>query len=390
MFQMKTIYLLVILVAILSSVARPVTAVSDDIQGIIARHEAGISVLRSFHVISQASATEMPSIVQRLNFFSGKSERKIKHMYDAEWIVDGELERIRFTPTTPTTHPHNGLPSNVLDIAIKDNKLYCLEDWDLKNPQPISPSEQGSVRAQILLRTSDFRWRDPAFFNLFRPRINPADPRSGVRHLIGRFSSKKILEDVDTHCLVWLKNDSGGHIKSDEHLEIEFSKAHNYLVSKFSMICDDLKSGIEPGGTWSAMHHTVKQFSDCGDGVYFPKEVELNVVDAGSGIGVITSLWKNVEFKSVNKPIARDQFTMVFPKDCVVKDAATEKGVLKWILWGERNEPFKQVRDADELRQLDKTPVSRRSSNSVFWVATNCAGLLLAGLLAWKFLGRKR
>jgi len=388
MFQTNTFFFLVTVIHF--PLATSVWAKSDniDIQGVIARHEAGISVLQSFHVVSKAFASEMPSVVERLNFFSDKRERKIKHVYDAEWIVDGEFERIRFTPTIQTTHPHSGLPSNILDIAIKDKKLYCLQEWDPKKPQPISPSEQGSVRAQIILSTSDFRWRDPSFFNLFRPRFNTSDPRSGMRDFVGRFSNKKVLKDSDSHCLIWLQNDSGGHIKSDEHVEVEFSKAHNWLVSKFSMIRDTNKIGVQPGDIWSAMHHSVKEFSDCGSGVFFPKEVERNVVDAASGIGIITSLWKNTEFISVNRPISSDQFTMVFPKDCVVKDAATQKGVMRWVLWGERNEPFKQVKDAYELRQLDKTPVSRRSSNKMVWIAAYCGAILLAGWIAWKYFRR--
>ncbi len=54
-------------------------------------------------------------------------------------------------------------------------------NWDRANPQKISPSVQGSVKAYIKWRSSEFVYLDPSRDLLLRPRFELSASRFALR-----------------------------------------------------------------------------------------------------------------------------------------------------------------------------------------------------------------
>jgi hypothetical protein len=240
-----------------------------------------------------------------------------------------------------------GRVDRIYELVIKDEKVYSLQNWDRISPQLISPSEQGSVKAQIMTHTSEFRWIDPAMDTIFRPRFDTLSPRSRLRDLVSRFSSQKLTES-ELSAVLRLSGDHSGFVKVNETIEVELSKTNNYLISRLS-IFRNVVVGYDVGSDFSERSFVVKEFKDCGNGIFFPAEVECSIVDSASKNRIVMSLWKLTTLSSVNEAIPEDQLTMVFPEDSVVMDS-TETGTVKWLLWGKNNEPSIRVMSSEELR----------------------------------------
>jgi len=318
----------------------------SDIQSVISRHDSGQAGLRSFRLEADVSVPNIPTLAERLTFFTTPSARTLVPWSKSHWIVDGDRERIMDFPIGVRRDPL-GRVDRIYELVIKDEKVYSLQNWDRISPQLISPSEQGSVKAQIMTHTSEFRWIDPAMDTIFRPRFDTLSPRSRLRDLVSRFSSQKLTES-ELSAVLRLSGDHSGFVKVNETIEVELSKTNNYLISRLS-IFRNVVVGYDVGSDFSERSFVVKEFKDCGNGIFFPAEVECSIVDSASKNRIVMSLWKLTTLSSVNEAIPEDQLTMVFPEDSVVMDS-TETGTVKWLLWGKNNEPSIRVMSSEELR----------------------------------------
>lgn len=360
---------------------------AQDVEAILSRHESTRAGLWSLHVKADCYAPSEGGFASGLvNLLIG-GQQKLPLVYQCEWIVEGPNEKISYTPLVDKEL--NGLPNNYFELVFRDGKEYLLENWNRDNPQSVSPSAQGSVRAYIGLQREAFIRKDPGMNSLFLPRVLMNEPRLNLRRLIGRFGTSEVASEDDSTVVIRLKRDSARILDPSENMEVTLAKNFGYLVSCIAVVNDSVLNPTELGKNASRIELRVADFHSLEDGIYFPSLSTYTVVDSFRNTKVKLAEYQ-FQVVSVNDDIADDVFVMNFPKDVLVIDSSSDPKEVKWFLWGDGNRPAREVDSIAELSATDEGDKGSRMRSTLYGIILFSSSLVVFFVIVCVYFRRRR
>ncbi len=150
---------------------------------------------------------------------------------------------------------------------------------------------------------------------------------------------------------VYLPKD-GKDTLAGSYMDIYVNADKNFLMQKVSSYATNVatKAGQRIGIYFT---EEVKEFQNCGHGIYFPRRVEYRLIGTADQITSENGLYvTQVATKlSVNSPLPADTFDFRFPENMVVQQLSPENGPVRFLLWGPDNKPAKEFDTGREVNQ---------------------------------------
>jgi tetratricopeptide (TPR) repeat protein len=180
---------------------------------------------------------------------------------------------------------------------------------------------------------------------------------------------KKLSQSGD---LLWLLHAEYPAKNADDeragsYMDIAVNANKNYLIQ--SVLFYEINAATNQTGMQVGIYcgAEVKEFQDCGEGVYFPKVLEYRLM--GTVPYDHLEIEKQIALEdgffttftgtqlSVNRPMPPDAFDFRFPNNAVVKqmyDSGNKKPG-RIFLWGPENKPIKQFENREEFVRFMET-----------------------------------
>jgi tetratricopeptide (TPR) repeat protein len=143
------------------------------------------------------------------------------------------------------------------------------------------------------------------------------------------------------------KDESAG-----SYLNIQVNANKGFLVQK---VLRYATSTIDEGPAWVYSTEEVKQFQDCGHGVFFPQKTQYDLL-ANKKLDPKNNYCMTITATklSVNSPMPAKAFDFRFPENAVVLQDAQEKKSIKVFIWGPDNRPAKEFTATEFSTYVDK------------------------------------
>ena len=314
-----------------------VAAIEPDCQALIDANTQTLGLVRTIQVNCTIAST-------------GGGRKQVTELW---WAREGARERIRRVGghIEPTA---DGRPRDIEDILIDGPVYKWLQNWDPKNPQKITPTEQGTVSAatgpqtnvsgvniapshQLLFEVEDRPRRTLAEL----ARVSPKVTCKGKVELEGRELRLISLEYPEEDAIYQM---------GKRHIDVYLDPAAGYMIRK--IVVDVAGKIVSDGPPRSFVHaHEVLEFKDFGGGIFVPIKIRHTAPKLLSET-VVKSI-------KINEPIPPETFELHWPKYAAIKHYPPVNGRFKIELWGD-DEPvaeIKKVQDFDVVEaELRKDP----------------------------------
>jgi hypothetical protein len=265
---------------------------------------------------------ELTITFSRQGFLGGKPHGELYTQPAIRWAKKGKLERLRFS--TNAAPRADGRPRHLRDRFSDGSTVKSLDNWDWDDPQPITPLDQGSVRARVVPADNHPPVHDPLQVLLWRFHVDYGDARWTLAEFVAKSPRAELLgeTEVDGHEVWHIRAEHpNSNQKGREGVVFEFfvDPAVNFAVRKviedFGTLEREIGGQLEKvprTRTW-----TVKSFKDCGDGVYVPTLVNVSVF-RDTAVTTESRVERRVEDLKVNEPLSEDALDFRFPENVTV------------------------------------------------------------------------
>jgi len=354
---------------------------SDLLESALQKHESSIAQVQIFHVIWHARAPLPPTQENHLDWLNGIGREPVL-FFEGAWISNGMAERIQFVPHQQRSNDA-GLPINIDDYLRDGEVEYWLANWDWDSPQEITPTQQGTVTAEVRPQTSEFRARDPAWWLLRMPRFETTEPRLSLRDYLERFNDVKFEqpEEANSPVRILLKDDKLGLTSDSAIVEILLDPSADFQISRLTR--------TTVGEVSEKLEYIVKEFITTPSGGKFPGKVTYSVTNQQIPNGALMGEYEVVK-SSFDEPPDPSLFVFRFPENAQVVDTTVGADGVKWVLWGANDAPKAVLKSPMDL--LDYDPVAKAAmpgQNSSFYkmfipVNIVVACIAVAAILLWR------
>jgi hypothetical protein len=311
------------------------------------------------------------------------------------WSKDGSKERWRYRNSP--SYDDDGRPRHLGDLIIDGGTCKYLTNWDWDKPQQITPINQGTVKATIFPKTREsfFVIPDASVFLLLRFQLNNSLPVLSLRELVSENPGSTIegRDDVDGHQTVKLRIPLPGGPRSKNHMHIWLDASVGYLARRVQMHTENPDNIPSLQQKRFAMDGdiVVKVFENVGDGIFFPRDVEVENRFKTEEIPEerVTTNRGVVKRLIVNKPLPVEAFDFRFPKDVLVRHLPPSDEGIRVELWGGNNRAVKQirgVRDLDEFA-VKSTPKCQPARWQMFLLVN---GALVIAIVVFLWARKRR
>jgi len=307
------------------------------------------------------------------------------------WAREGVLERNRYDLKVESKNSR--LPLHIYDWYADANSIRMLRNWDLNKPQQITPTKQGTVKAQISPRTRGAIGLDVAeWLNwTFLSGKQARNLRELVRESPGVDNLGRSEIDGREVWQLRIKVPGEQGKPSKKSLDVFLEPMTNFHVRRVvdreeqKQVIDDETKSVPYESV-----RTVKRFLDFENAVVLvPVEIETRT-SVGPKISVTNT---QVSKLTVNQALPPDAFNFRFPADVLVKDLRSQKVVL----WGTDNEPAQVItRAADlpgyvkpDLAAEEDTSTRRLWPNPILSVIVTVLGVIVL-LLSYRYFKKRR
>ena len=246
-------------------------------------------------------------------------------------------------------------------------------DPEYKNKRELSPGSQKGFSGQMTTDATDLSIdghdREPLRYLWSNP---PLDLGKILATWKASLRGKQTTNAGDTLWLIHAEYPT----KDDKdrfagtYIDIQVNANKGFLVQKTFCLANGLahgevgKGGLIPVSSCSVAE--VKEFQDCGHGVFFPKKMEFRLIGELKDIDSKDGYYSTISATklSVNSPLPADAFDFRFPENLEVQQITGNKSV-KSILWGPDNKPGKTFESGEEYRRYAEKDEHERLSRRV-------------------------
>lgn len=191
---------------------------------------------------------------------------------------------------------------------------------------------------------------------------------------------------------------TGNDELAGSYIDIYVNANKNFLIQKILSYATNVatKQG-QPVGIYYT--EEIREFQDCGHGVWFPKQWEYFLpgdkkqIPSKDGFHAIQTATR----LSVNSPLPTDAFDFRLPKNMVVRQISAENDAERFLIWGPDNKPAKEFNTGEEFekyaekeqledmrQRVEKNRSSKKPSDLVergeYCLATNQGDAAIAAL----------
>jgi hypothetical protein len=181
-------------------------------------------------------------------------------------------------------------------------------------------------------------------------------------------------------------------VRNGNYMDIYVNQNKGFLTQKISYY--DKGIAKDDSGCVVPIKYVleVKEFADCGNGVYFPKIVEFqnthraDVPSNGDGIFVTV----RATALSINTTIPDESFDFQFPENLLVRQVLPGGKTDAMILWGANNKPLKEFHSDQELQDYQKHICGPKANqphavrNNLLTWAIGFILIILVATLVWR------
>jgi len=324
-----------------------VSAQPETLDGALQKHESSIAQVQVFHVILHIKAPLPPTPKNQQDWLNGIGREPVL-FFEGAWVSDGVAERIQFVPHQQRFNDA-GLPINIDDYLRDGDVEHWLANWDWDSPQTITPTQQGTVTAEVRPQTSEFRSRDPAWWLLRMPRFETTEPRLSLRDYVGRFNDVRFEQpdDAQSPLRILLKNDRLGLTSDSAIVEVLLDPSADFQISRLTR--------TTTGKVSEKLAYAVEEIMTTPSGGKFPRRVTYTVANPQAPNGVLMGEYEVVK-SSFDEPLDPSLFLFRFPENVQVLDSTGQADSRKWFLWGINDAPKAVIKSPMDL--LDYDPVA--------------------------------
>lgn len=349
-------------VLISMALASPESGRLESVESIVAAHQSGLALIHSIDL-----TLELRSLADGEGDPDGPDQVW-------RWSRDENRERIRHRHKEPL--PTDGLPTNLTDTYIEGSQLRYLGNWDPDHPQPLTPLEQGSLRAftEPLTRKLPGQ-RDPGLQLLQTFQIPLGGPRRTLWQVVREEGAELVsAPDAMTNDLYHIRVTKPDLSEPTNRcvLDVFLDPACGFHVRRSVVML--FEKGQPIGGT----EREVRTFQDYGNGVFFPAEAVVTAVEPGKAPVPIWSV--RVKRCQINEPIDGEAFHFVFPENAVVRHFPPVDNKVKAEIWGPDNKPRQTVAGFESLGQtLEEKGIFHLSPWRIGMIVANLAIIIAIG-----------
>jgi len=262
------------------------------------------------------------------------------------WSRDGRRERIR--RVAPSIGPtSDGRPRGISDLLMDGATYKSLRNWDPENPQKITPSRQGTVRAFVAAQTNtNVGVLAPSQQLLFEVDDRPRRTLAELASVSPRVTYKaKVEVDGRELCLISLETpEETTATTTKRYFDVYLDPRAGYMIRKLVVNAPRImRSNGEIGKNYHV--HEVVEVKEFGDGIFMPIRIRIGTADEWVTEFAVKSV-------KINEPIADETFEMRWPKYAVVVHQSLGGGLAKAELWGD-GEVLREIGEETDLKDLE-------------------------------------
>lgn len=314
--------------------------------------EAHTSAVALIHELD----AEMESTFQML---AGPVEGRTKKKGNAgRWSFDNSRQRFRFK--SPNSSPRaDGSLTGVSDVLIDGQSTRTIHDWTPDSTKQPSLLDQARIVAEI----QEMPTLGPnvhLYTSLLLRFGPPAKPAVALRELLNSVPAENI-EYLGK--AIAGSDDEGLRVRflpipdrfTSAYKDIYFRPSLNYFATKVIehqegiMMANDKTGAVEP----HVMEYdlTVKEFRDCGGGVWIPTAVETLTTKTGYDTPIMR-VDIQVTKLTVNKSLPADALDFRFPENLFVRRISAAGKLVRSELWGADGKVKQEFNSTDDINKL--------------------------------------
>jgi hypothetical protein len=266
--------------------------------------------------------------------------------HETWWSRQGRRERIRRVggKLEPTA---DGRPRDIHDLLIDGDTYKWLKNWDPENPQHITPTKQGTVRASTGPQTNVNAFVAAPSHELFLevdsvPRrtlselakVSPNVTCKGKVELDGRQLWLISLETPEENTTTTYKC----------YFDVYLDPNAGYMIRKVVVNAPNVV--LANGKTTKLGHaHEVLEFQDFGDGIFVATKIRNGTPQKWLSETVVKSI-------EVNESIPPETFELDWPKYVQVVHHPAVNGKFRVEIWGD-DKPLKEIKKVADVRTFE-------------------------------------
>jgi hypothetical protein len=262
------------------------------------------------------------------------------------WARRGTRERIQRVANAAGGSP-DGRPLGISDELLDGPISKHLTNWDPAEPQKITPTRQGTVRATVAPRTTvNAELVTPSENLLFEIDRNPRRTLAELAEVAPKVTCKGKV-NVNGNQLWLLSLESPEETTSTttkKYFDVYLDPQAGYMVRKVAVRAPKVILGNGQTTSYEYSREVI-DFENLGDGVFVPTKVRNSIRDK----------WMSevqVESIKVNESIPAETFQMNWPKYAQIRHLPPVDGKVRVEVWGD-GRPIRDIANNDDVRTLE-------------------------------------
>ena len=273
---------------------------------------------------------------------TGRNERPT----EVFWSREGNRERIQQVGGHLEPTP-DGRPRNLSDVLIDDGVYKYLRNWDPRNPQKITPTKPGTVRAATGPHTNvNASLVTPSRQLLFEVEYKPRRTLAELAKVSPKitYQGKVELEGRELRLISLEYPEDAIYKMGKRDIDVYLDPAAGYMVRK--MVGHIPNWIVSNGPPVNVVHaHEVLEFKDFGGGIFVPIKIRHGEADKWLSETVVKSI-------KINEPIPPETFELNWPKYAQVRHLPPVNGRIKIEVWGD-GKPIRETKGLADIYALE-------------------------------------
>lgn len=298
---------------------------------------------------------------------SNGKKTDMKKMVGSKWSRKGDTERLR----RPLQVAAN---EEIYEDYFLDNlMMYSLYKPIPENSAPLSVCDQQGVKGRITpCMPRLLVGKSPELLQYFC-FMGDAHPKT-LSEIIAKWDvSLKDDPVVERGATLWCVHAKyisidAGDPRTGNYIDIYVNADRNFMAQK--AVFYDKGVAKDDEGKWVAVEYSleVKEFLNCGGGVYFPRGVvfrnrgRADSPDNGDGVFATQTPTR----LSINSAIPDQEFNFRFPENLLVRRLLADGAQETMVLWGGDNKPALEFHSEEEMLEYNRKAPCAKDHNKPY------------------------